>query len=247
MLMIKERKQSTLPGRVLVIIPTYNEAENIERLTGELLGLFPDDLHLLVIDDSSPDGTAALVQKWVEKSARVHLISRPRKSGLGTAYLKGFRYGLLHGYEFIVEMDADYSHDPAALPDLLDRCREADLVIGSRYMNNTVNVINWPLSRLILSKAASLYTRIITGMPVSDPTSGYKCFNRKALQRINLDAVRSQGYSFQIEMNYRAWKAGLGIVEVPIVFTDRTVGQSKMSRQNILEAIWVVWRLKFTR
>lgn len=177
----------------------------------------------------------------------MHLICRSRKSGLGTAYLTGFSFGLQHGYDYMVEMDADYSHDPASLPQLLATTCEADLVIGSRYMNNTVNVINWPLSRLILSKAASLYTRIITGMPVSDPTSGYKCFSRSALQRIDLDAVHSQGYSFQIEMNYRAWKAGLRIAEIPIVFTDRTVGQSKMSRQNILEAIWIVWRLKFAK
>ncbi|ANT64060.1 polyprenol monophosphomannose synthase [Prosthecochloris sp. CIB 2401] len=245
--MIKERNKPEVPGRVLVIIPTYNEVENIGRLTGEILEQFPEELQILVIDDSSPDGTAEVVRKWTEKNPRVHLICRSRKSGLGTAYLTGFSFGLQHGYDYMVEMDADYSHDPASLPQLLATTCEADLVIGSRYMNNTVNVINWPLSRLILSKAASLYTRIITGMPVSDPTSGYKCFSRSALQRIDLDAVHSQGYSFQIEMNYRAWKAGLRIAEIPIVFTDRTVGQSKMSRQNILEAIWIVWRLKFAK
>ena len=164
--------------------------------------------------------------------------------GLGTAYIEGFRYAIKHGYQRIIEMDADYSHDPVVIGRMIEKSETADLVIGSRYIGNTVNVVNWPLSRLVLSKTASVYTRLITGMPVADPTSGYKCFRSTVLHEIDLDRVQSQGYSFQIEMNFRVWKKGFSIVETPIIFIDRAVGKSKMTRKNIVEAIWIVWWLK---
>ncbi|MEI8032714.1 MAG: polyprenol monophosphomannose synthase [Chlorobiaceae bacterium] len=228
----------------LLIIPTFNEAENIGRLVDELAERYGSRIEMLVIDDNSPDGTAAVVQSRQQKHKGLHLIVRERKMGLGTAYLSGFRYGLERRYPHIVEMDADFSHDPQMVGRLLDAMSGSDLVIGSRYMNNTVNVVNWPLGRLILSKMASIYTRMVTGMPVSDPTSGFKCFSRKALSSINLNSIGSQGYSFQIEMNFRVWKKGFTISEVPIVFVDRTVGLSKMTKSNIREAIWIVWWLK---
>jgi dolichol-phosphate mannosyltransferase len=230
--------------RTVVIIPTYNESENIARLIETIIALYPQWLDVLVIDDNSPDGTSDIVGAIAEKEARIKLIRRPGKLGLGTAYLAGFRYALSNGYERIIEMDADFSHDPESIATMIDAMQGADLVIGSRYMNNTVNVVNWPLSRLILSKAASIYTRLITGLPESDPTGGFKCFSSKVLKSIDLDRVHSQGYSFQIEMNYRAWKRGFTIREVPIVFVDRTVGKSKMTRKNIFEAVWMVWWLK---
>lgn len=228
----------------LVIIPTYSEAENIERLIRAILSRYDELLDVLVIDDNSPDGTAEIVESIKKNDVRVKLLRRPGKLGLGTAYLDGFRYALNSGYDRIMEMDADFSHDPESIAPLLAAMDDADLVIGSRYVNNTVNVVNWPLSRLILSKAASIYTRIITGMPVYDPTGGFKCFSAKVLRAIDLDRVHSQGYSFQIEMNFRAWKRGFVIREIPIVFVDRTVGKSKMTRKNILEAVWMVWWLK---
>ena len=228
----------------LVIIPTYNESDNIERLIESILRLYPDDVTILVIDDNSPDGTARLVAGIAANEPRVMLLTRERKLGLGTAYLLGFRYALDHGYQLIIEMDADFSHDPESIRPMIVAMKAADLVIGSRYMNNTVNVVNWPLSRLVLSKSASIYTRMVTGMPVSDPTGGFKCFSSRVLKAIDLDRVHSQGYSFQIEMNYRAWKKGFRIAEIPIVFTDRTVGKSKMTRKNIFEAVWMVWWLK---
>jgi dolichol-phosphate mannosyltransferase len=230
--------------RTVVIVPTFNESENIARLIRSIISLYPQWLDVLVIDDNSPDGTSDIVEEIAEKEARIRLIRRPGKLGLGTAYLAGFRYALSHGYERIIEMDADFSHDPETIAPMIDAMKGADLVIGSRYMNNTVNVVNWPLSRLMLSKAASIYTRLITGLPVSDPTGGFKCFNAEVLQAIDLERVHSQGYSFQIEMNYRAWKRGFVIREVPIVFVDRTVGKSKMTRKNIFEAVWMVWWLK---
>ncbi|ACF45333.1 Dolichyl-phosphate beta-D-mannosyltransferase [Prosthecochloris aestuarii DSM 271] len=230
---------------VLVIIPTYNEADNIGKLIDELMSRYPHHLDVLVIDDNSPDATADIVRTQKKRYGdRLHLIERERKQGLGTAYIAGFRYGLQRGYAFLAEMDADYSHDPAALEQMLQEARHYDLVIGSRYINNTVNVVNWPLARLVLSKTASMYTRWVTGLPVSDPTSGYKCFRADMLRKIDLHRVNSQGYSFQIEMNYRVWKLGGSLQEIPIIFIDRTVGQSKMSRKNIVEAVWIVWFLK---
>lgn len=237
-------KNETVKSQTLVIIPTYNEADNIQPLIESILVLYPENLNVLVIDDGSPDGTAGIVRSVMEKEPRVTLLTRPAKLGLGTAYLMGFRYALDQGYERVIEMDADFSHDPAAIASLLEGMQYADLVIGSRYLNNTVNVVNWPLSRLILSKSASIYTRLITGMPVSDPTSGFKCLSAKALRVIALDRVHSQGYSFQIEIDFRVWKKGLVIHEVPIIFVDRSVGKSKMTRKNIVEAVWMVWWLK---
>jgi len=197
-----------------------------------------------VIDDSSPDGTADVVRQRQKENVSIALIERSGKLGLGTAYLAGFRYALARGYRFILEMDADFSHDPAMIAGLLKEACSADLVIGSRYVNNTVNVVNWPLGRLVLSRMASIYTRMVTGLPIADPTGGFKCFRREALEAIDLRRVTSQGYSFQIEMSFRVWKKGFSIREIPIVFVDRTVGESKMTRQNIHEAVWIVWWLK---
>jgi len=239
--LLNEKNQQAV---TLVIIPTYNEADTIEKLLQAIFKLYPASIEVLVIDDNSPDGTAAIVTKLKASERKLHLITRAGKLGLGTAYLKGFIFALEHGYRFIIEMDADYSHDPVMIQTLVDKMDKADLVIGSRYLNNTVNVINWPLRRLILSKAASIYTRYVSGLPVADPTSGFKCFNRRVLEALDLTKIHSEGYSFQIEMNYRVWKKGFSIEEVPIVFTDRTVGKSKMTRKNIREAIWIVWLLK---
>jgi dolichol-phosphate mannosyltransferase len=227
----------------LVVIPTYNERENIERLVAALLAL-PVDLHVLVVDDASPDGTGRLVDEWSTREPRVHVLHRPGKMGLGGAYIGGFKWALAHtDARFIFEMDADFSHDPAAVPLFLERIRDADLVIGSRYARG-VTVINWPLSRLILSVSANSYTRIVTGMPLHDATGGFKCFRREVLAALPLDRIRSDGYSFQIEMNFHVWKRGMRIVEMPIVFTDRLVGQSKMSRRIIWEAAFMVWKLR---
>jgi dolichol-phosphate mannosyltransferase len=226
----------------LVIVPTYNERENIDALLERLLAL-PYGLEVLVVDDGSPDGTAAAVQAWKGRDARVHLLERPGKMGLGSAYRDGFRYALANGAELVFEMDADFSHDPAAIGDFLEAVKDADIVLGSRYLHG-VTVVNWPLSRLILSWSANLYSRIVTGMPVADATGGYKCFRRRALEGIRLDQVRTEGYGFQIEMTYRCWKRGFRIKEIPIVFVDRRAGISKMNRRIILEAALLVWKLR---
>ena len=204
-----------------------------------------EDMHVLIVDDNSPDGTAAIVRQLKQGDERIHLIERPGKMGLGTAYCDGFRYALALGYDAIMEMDADFSHDPAKIPEFLEEIRNYDLVIGSRYISG-VNVVNWPLSRLILSKGASLYTRIITGMPIKDPTAGFKCFRASTLEKIDLTKVKTNGYGFQIEMHYRMWKMGAKIKEIPIIFIDRRSGVSKMNRKIIFEAIRMVWKLKFT-
>ena len=235
---------TSFAGRALVVIPTYNESENIIKLLDDIFSRYPKMLDVLIIDDNSPDGTADLVKKMQQAKECLYLHERPGKMGLGTAYIEGFRYALEHGYDRIIEMDADYSHDPEVIGEMLEKSMTTDLVIGSRYIGNTVNVVNWPLSRLVLSKMASFYTRLITGMPVFDPTSGYKCFSAGVLKALNLDKVQSQGYSFQIEMNFRVWKKGFSIGEIPIIFIDRAVGKSKMTKRNIIEAIWVVWWLK---
>ncbi len=226
----------------LVIVPTYNERENIAALIEKLLSL-PHALEVLVVDDNSPDGTAGVVEEWKLKSERVHLLKRPGKMGLGSAYRDGFRFALDHGAEYIFEMDADFSHDPDAITEFLHHAQDADIVLGSRYLHG-VTVVNWPLSRLILSYSANLYTRIITGLPLADATGGYKCFRRRALEGIRLDQVRSEGYSFQIEMSFRCWRRGFRIKEIPIVFVDRRAGVSKMSRKIIWEAAGMVWRLR---
>lgn len=231
-------------NQTLVIVPTFNEADNIARLLSDLARLYPLTVDILVIDDNSPDGTADIVRSMKAATRGLQLMMRERKLGLGTAYIAGFRYALKRGYRYIIEMDADYSHDPAVVGRFLDAMEGSDLVIGSRYVNNTINVVNWPLSRLILSKLASIYTRLITGLPVADPTSGFKCFKANVLKELDLDRINSQGYSFQIEMNFRVWKKGFSIRELPIIFVDRTVGKSKMTQKNIREAVRIVWWLK---
>lgn len=228
----------------LVIIPTYNERENIDSLLGRLLAL-PYELHVLVVDDGSPDGTAAAVRAWMPREPRVHLLERPGKMGLGSAYRDGFAYALREGAEYIFEMDADFSHDPDAIGGFLEAAADCDLVLGSRYLNGGVTVVNWPLNRLILSYTANLYTRIVTGLPVYDATGGFKCFRRRALQGVRLDKVQSDGYAFQIEMSFKCWKRGFRIREIPIVFVDRRAGVSKMSRRIVWEAAWMVWKLRF--
>jgi dolichol-phosphate mannosyltransferase len=228
--------------RILVIIPTYNERTNVSLIVPAVLEQDPR-LHVLVVDDSSPDGTGELADELAAADSRVHVLHRSAKEGLGRAYIAGFRWALERGYDLICEMDADFSHDPKFLPELLRAAREADLVIGSRYKQG-VNVINWPISRLLLSLGANEYARRITGLPLTDSTGGFKCFRRAVLEAIDLDAVRSNGYAFQIEMSFRAWKKGFRLAEIPIVFTDRVEGQSKMSKRIVREAIWMVWWLR---
>lgn len=238
--------------RALVIIPTYNEAENISAVMDLVLGL-PVAFDLLIVDDGSPDGTADIVRQRAETQGtdrqhqprRVHLLERPGKLGLGTAYLAGFEWALARSYDAICEMDADRSHNPEDLPALLEPVAAgmADVVIGSRYIDG-VRIMNWPLSRLILSYSAGVYTRFITRLPVQDVTAGFKCFHRRVLEALDLSKVRSNGYSFQIELNYRAWRAGFRLREVPIVFTERTEGKSKMSKAIVREAAWKVWELR---
>ncbi|MGH7480797.1 MAG: polyprenol monophosphomannose synthase [Longimicrobiales bacterium] len=231
------------PGRALVIIPTYDERDNLERLTREVLGQ-DDRLEILIVDDASPDGTGEEADRLAAHQPRIHVLHRPEKLGLGTAYLDGFRWGLQRDYALLLEMDADFSHDPAHLPQFLEAAAEFDLVLGSRYLHGRVTVINWPITRLLLSYFANVYARIVTGLPVADATSGFKCFRRGVLESIALDRVRSEGYAFQIEMSLRAWRAGHRIGEIPIVFVDRDAGESKMSRRIIFEATWRVWHLR---
>lgn len=231
--------------KALLIIPTYNEIENIGRIIPAVLGQSPD-LEVLVMDDNSPDGTAQAVKDLMESEPRVHLIERPGKMGLGSAYVTGFKYALQRDYAYVLEMDADFSHNPDDLPRLLETAKKKDLVIGSRYCRG-VNIINWPFRRLLISYFASKYVRVITGMPVKDPTGGFKCFNRRVLEAIDLDKILSDGYAFQIEMNFRAWVKGFRIKEIPIVFTERLNGVSKMSRHIVWEAAWMVWRLQFMK
>lgn len=227
--------------RTLVIVPTYNERENLPPLTERLLKL-PTSVDLLVVDDNSPDGTGRLADELAAGHPSIHVLHRAQKEGLGRAYCAGFDWALEHDYEFILEMDGDFSHNPDDIPKFLEAARDADLVLGSRYCNG-IRVINWPLSRLMLSKSAAAYVRIITGMPFTDPTGGFKCFRRAALQSIDLNRVKSNGYSFQIEMTHKIWRQGMKIIEVPIIFTDRFLGSSKMSRHIVFEALWMVWRL----
>jgi dolichol-phosphate mannosyltransferase len=222
-----------------IVIPTYNEKQNIGRLMSRLLDLGPD-IDILVVDDDSPDGTAEEVEAISRSNPRVHLIRRAGKMGLGSAYITGFKAVLERGAELIIQMDADFSHDPQYVGSLLDAVESHDVAIGSRYVKG-VNVVNWPVSRLLLSYFANIYTMIITGMPVHDATAGFKCFRRAVLEAIPLGEVISDGYCFQIEMTFRAWRKGFRVVEVPIVFTDRTSGASKMSKRIIWEAMWKVW------
>jgi dolichol-phosphate mannosyltransferase len=229
--------------RCLVIIPTYNEADNVQQLLPTVLK-FGSYFNVLIVDDNSPDGTAKLVKDMQKTEPRIHLLERPGKMGLGTAYVAGFKFALANGFDYVFEMDADFSHDPEMLPKLLEKAEDYDLVIGSRYIEG-VNVVNWPMKRLLLSYFANLYTRVITGMPVRDATGGFKCFKRKVLESIDLDAIHSNGYAFQIEMNFKTWRKGFRVCEIPIVFVDRRIGVSKMSKHIVYEAVWMVWRLKF--
>jgi dolichol-phosphate mannosyltransferase len=227
----------------LIIVPTYNERDNLPRIVERLMALpIPPDV--LVVDDNSPDGTGQIADALAAVNPRVHVLHRAVKDGLGRAYVAGFQWALARGYEFIFEMDADFSHNPADIPRFLEAARsdDADLVLGTRYRNG-IRVINWPLNRLLLSLAAGHYVRLITGMPVSDPTGGFKCFRRRALIALNPETVRSNGYSFQIELTHRVWRRGGRISEVPIIFTDRFLGSSKMSRAIVREALWMVWKL----
>lgn len=231
-----------MPEKSLVIIPTYNELDNLHTLLPELLECYPE-IDVLVVDDNSPDGTAAYVKEMASRNERVKILERPGKMGLGTAYVEGFRFMLKNGYDYAFQMDADYSHDPKELRNFLEAIKDADLVIGSRYITG-VNVINWPMNRLLLSYFANKYTRFITGLPIADSTGGYKCFRRSVLEKINLNKIRSNGYSFQIEMNFKAWKAGFRLKEIPIIFIDRVKGKSKMSKKIVREAVFMVWKLR---
>jgi dolichol-phosphate mannosyltransferase len=233
-----------LPDRALVIVPTYNERFNIARLIPAVLAQDPS-LEVLVVDDGSPDGTGAIVDGIAANNTRVHVIHRASKLGLGTAYIAGFRWALERKYDLVFEMDADFSHNPERLPEFLEAIRESDVVLGSRYQNGHVNVVNWPMSRLFLSYAANIYARFVTGLPIFDTTGGFKCFRRNVLESIDLNSVKSNGYAFQIEMSYRAWKRGFQLFEIPIIFVDRTEGVSKMSKKIVREAIWMVWRLRW--
>ena len=230
--------------KCLVILPTYNERENLPGIVAAVLAQ-GGQFEVLVVDDNSPDGTGRLADGLAAADPRVGVIHREGKLGLGTAYIAGFKWALAAGYDFIFEMDADFSHDPAHLPQFLDAIQDADLVLGSRYLNAKVTVVNWPLSRLLLSYNANVYARNITGLKLWDLTGGFKCFRRKVLESIDLTKVKSNGYAFQIEMSFRAWKNGARIREIPIVFVDRTEGQSKMSGGIFHEAVWMVWRLRW--
>ncbi len=230
--------------RPIVISPTYNERKNIDELIDKVMEV--DGVHLLVIDDNSPDKTAVRVKERMASSNRIHLMERSGKLGLGTAYCDGFKWALDKGYDRIIQMDADLSHNPKEIPNLLDASNEYDLVVGSRYING-VNVVNWPLRRLILSYVANLYAQLITGIPVRDATGGFKCFRSRVLETIDLSKIKSEGYSFQIEMNFISWIKGFKIKEIPIIFVDRTVGESKMSRKVIIEAIYMVPLLKIKK
>jgi len=233
-----------LPDRALVIVPTYNERFNIARLIPAVLAQDPS-LEMLVVDDASPDGTGGIVDAIAANNDRVHILHREGKLGLGTAYIAGFRWALERKYDLIFEMDADFSHNPERLPEFLESVKTADVVLGSRYQGGRVNVVNWPMSRLFLSYAANIYARAITGLPVSDTTGGFKCFRRNVLESIDLNSVKSNGYAFQIEMSFRAWKRGFRLEEIPIIFVDRTEGESKMSKKIVREAVWMVWRLRW--
>ena len=231
------------PERALVIVPTFNERENIARLMDAVLAKDPR-LEILVVDDGSPDGTGDIVEERSKLDPRVHLLRRAKKMGLGTAYIAGFKWSLERGYDYTFEMDADFSHDPAHLTEFLRSIQTADLVLGSRYRNGKVSVVNWPIGRLLLSYYANVYARVVTGLRLWDATGGFKCYRRVVLESIDLNDVRSNGYAFQIEMSFRAWRKNFRIVEIPIVFVDRTEGTSKMSKAIVREAVWMVWRLR---
>jgi len=231
--------------KVMVVVPTYNERENLSNLVPKLLA-HGEQVSLLVVDDGSPDGTGEYADELAASNPRVRVLHRPSKMGLGSAYVAGFKLALTTDADRIVQMDADFSHDPAEVPNLLRESERYDVVLGSRYITGA-NVVNWPLQRLFLSYFANVYTHLITGLPLRDSTGGFKCFQREVLEAIDLDTIRSDGYSFQIEVNFRCWRRGFSIREIPIVFVDRHSGTSKMSRRIVWEATWLVWRLRLER
>ncbi|HMJ57937.1 MAG TPA: polyprenol monophosphomannose synthase [Gemmatimonadales bacterium] len=235
-----------MPERALVVIPTYNEAPNVLNVVPQVLSQDPR-LEVLVVDDNSPDGTGRMADELAAKNPRVHVLHREGKLGLGTAYIRGFKWALERGYDYVFEMDADFSHDPAHLKEFLKAIEGADIVLGSRYLDGKVTVVNWPMGRLMLSYCANIYARWITGLRIWDLTGGFKCFRRRVLETIDLSQVRSNGYAFQIEMSVRAWRKGFKFREIPIVFVDRTEGQSKMNRAIVREAVWMVPRLRLQR
>jgi dolichol-phosphate mannosyltransferase len=243
--MTTTQTMSTDDKLTLVVMPTYNERENIPTIVPLVLGQRPG-IHVLIVDDNSPDGTGQLADEMAEADDRINVIHREGKLGLGTAYIAGFKWALERDYEYVFEMDSDFSHNPEHIPEFLDAAQEYDLVLGSRYLKG-VTVVNWPMSRLLLSYFANIYARVITGLPFSDTTGGFKCYHRKVLEGIDLDAITSEGYSFQIETSFRAWRKGFKIGEITIVFTDRTEGSSKMSGRIIREAVWKVWKLRLMR
>lgn len=231
------------PG-LLVVVPTYNERENLPRIVPEILAQGPR-IEVLVVDDGSPDGTGELADEMAAREGRVHVLHREVKDGLGRAYLAGFRWALERDYAFVCQMDADLSHPPEQLPVFLDRLRDADVVVGSRYVEGRVTVVNWPVGRLLLSYFGCFYARTITRLPVQDATGGFNCYRRRVLEALELERIESNGYAFQIELKLRAWRKGFELVEVPIVFTERDTGESKMSRRIVAEAVWKVWKFRF--
>ena len=232
-----------MPERALVVIPTYNEAVNLPQIVPEVLAQDPR-LEVLIVDDNSPDGTGRMADEMAKTNPRVHALHREGKLGLGTAYITGFKWALKEGYDYIFEMDADFSHDPRHLKEFLRAIQDADIVLGSRYLDGKVTIVNWPMSRLMLSYFANVYARLLTGVRLWDLTGGFKCFRRRVLEAIDLSQVGSNGYAFQIEMSVRAWRKGFKIHEIPIVFVDRAEGQSKMNKAIVREAVWKVPRLR---
>lgn len=229
--------------RTLVIIPTYNERENVGRIVPRVLEKDPA-FHVLVVDDNSPDGTGEVADELAADEPRLHVLHRAGKEGLGKAYIAGFRWGLEREYELLVEMDADFSHHPDNLPEMVEMAQDFDVVVGSRYVDGRVTVVNWPMSRLLISFFGSWYARTITGLPLRDATGGFNCWRREVLESLDLSRIQSNGYAFQIELKFRAWRKGFRLVEVPIVFTERDTGESKMSKKIVREAVWKVWKLR---
>jgi len=230
-------------ARILVVIPTFNEADNVLRIVPLVLNQDPR-IDVLVVDDNSPDGTGDLADDLAEELDRVHVLHRSGKQGLGRAYLEGFQWGLDREYGLFIEMDADFSHDPDALPEFIEKAQEFDVVLGSRYVGGHVTVINWPMSRLLISYFGSRYARIVTGLPVRDATGGFNCWRREVLAALDFNRIESDGYTFQIELKLRAWRRGFSLTEIPIIFAERDSGESKMSKKIVFEAVWKVWKLR---
>ena len=230
-------------AKYLVVIPTFNEADNLLRIVPLVLNQHPR-IEVLVVDDNSPDGTGDLADDLAEELDRVHVLHRSGKQGLGRAYLEGFQWGLERGFALIIEMDADFSHDPDALPEFIEKASEFDVVLGSRYVGGRVTVINWPMSRLLISYFGSQYARVVTGLPVRDATGGFNCWRREVLEALDFDRIESNGYTFQIELKLRAWRRGFSLTEIPIIFAERDSGESKMSKKIVIEAVWKVWKLR---